>query len=538
MLKILIKKQLAEFFSAMFNRSAFGKKSNGKNGKMKVALYALLMLYVVGVFVFLFYSAADMFLNTFAPMGISWLAFTLLGIASVGIGIITTSFTANSVVYNAKDNDLLLSLPIKPWQIIFSRVLTLYVMDLLLTAMVMIPCFAAYIMRGNVSFGIIACGIAVVLSLPLFSLAVSLVLGFIIALVSGRIKNKNIVTIVLSVGFILAYFYLVSEMQTYITMLAASGEIIAENIKAVAYPLYAMGLACTGSFPSALVFVGSAAVLLAIVYIQISRSFIKLATMKRTGAKAVYREKAYKKGSAETALFQKELFHFWASPTYMLNTSIGSIFILIAAVFAAIKGASLTEAFSVLQGAEDLIPLVVCAVVCSMASMNMITAPSVSLEGKNLWILRSLPVSAWSVLKSKVMLHMLLSGVPSFIFAVVCVCVFPMDIAAVTIIPMIAIIFNLMFAFMGLAINLKHPSLDWTSEATPVKQSASVLLTMLASTGIILFFVIAYIAIDILLEFRGIASLYMLCVMLISSAITALLYVWLRKRGTKIFESL
>ena len=538
MLKILIKKQLAEFFSAMFNRSAFGKKSNGKNGKMKVALYALLMLYVVGVFVFLFYSAADMFLNTFAPMGISWLAFTLLGIASVGIGIITTSFTANSVVYNAKDNDLLLSLPIKPWQIIFSRVLMLYVMDLLLTAMVMIPCFAAYIMRGNVSFGIIACGIAVVLSLPLFSLAVSLVLGFIIALVSGRIKNKNIVTIVLSVGFILAYFYLVSEMQTYITMLAASGEIIAENIKAVAYPLYAMGLACTGSFPSALVFVGSAAVLLAIVYIQISRSFIKLATMKRTGAKAVYREKAYKKGSAETALFQKELFHFWASPTYMLNTSIGSIFILIAAVFAAIKGASLTEAFSVLQGAEDLIPLVVCAVVCSMASMNMITAPSVSLEGKNLWILRSLPVSAWSVLKSKVMLHMLLSGVPSFIFAVVCVCVFPMDIAAVTIIPMIAIIFNLMFAFMGLAINLKHPSLDWTSEATPVKQSASVLLTMLASTGIILFFVIAYIAIDILLEFRGIASLYMLCVMLISSAITALLYVWLRKRGTKIFESL
>ena len=132
----------------------------------------------------------------------------------------------------------------------------------------------------------------------------------------------------------------------------------------------------------------------------------------------------------------------------------------------------------------------------------------------------------------------LLSGVPSFIFAVVCVCVFPMDIAAVTIIPMIAIIFNLMFAFMGLAINLKHPSLDWTSEATPVKQSASVLLTMLASTGIILFFVIAYIAIDILLEFRGIASLYMLCVMLISSAITALLYAWLRKRGTKIFESL
>ena len=538
MIKTLVKKQLAEFFAGMFSRSAFGKKPGGKGGKMKVALYALLMLYVVGVFTFLFYSAADMFLNTFSPMGISWLAFALLGAASAGIGIITTSFTANSVVYNAKDNDLLLSLPIKPWQIIFSRVLTLYVMDLLFTAIVMIPCFAAYIVRGNISFGIIACGIAVILSLPLVSLAVSLVLGFLVALVSGRIKNKNVVTIALSVGFIFAYFYLVSEMQTYITLLAASGEIIAENIKAFAYPLYAMGLACTGSFSGTIIFIGTAAVLLAAVYVPISMSFIKIATMKRTGAQTVYREKAYKQGSEEAALFKKEIFHFWASPTYMLNTSIGSIFILIAAVFAAIKGESLAEAFSVLNGSEDIIPLGVCAIVCAMASMNMITAPSVSLEGKNLWILRSLPVSSWAILKSKVMLHMLLSGVPSFIFAVVCVFVFPMDMAAVTIIPMIAIIFNLMFAFMGLAINLKHPNFDWTSEATPVKQGLSVILTMLVSTGIILFFVIAYIVIDIFVSFRGIASLYMLCVMLISSAITALLCAWLRKRGTKIFESL
>jgi ABC-2 type transport system permease protein len=172
-----------------------------------------------------------------------------------------------------------------------------------------------------------------------------------------------------------------------------------------------------------------------------------------------------------------------------------------------------------------------------MSSVNFITAPSVSLEGKRLWVLRSLPIPSWDILKSKVMLHMVLSGIPSFIFAVVCVIVFPMDAAAVTIIPMIAVIFNLMFAFLGLAMNLKYPNFDWTNEAVPVKQGISVMLSMLLSTGIILFFVAIYIIIDVLVKIRGIASLYMLFVMVVSAVITALLYFWLRNRGTKIFDS-
>jgi len=106
-----------------------------------------------------------------------------------------------------------------------------------------------------------------------------------------------------------------------------------------------------------------------------------------------------------------------------------------------------------------------------------------------------------------------------------------------TLVPAIAVISNLMFAFMGLAINLKHPSFDWTNEAVPVKQGMSVLLTMLSGMGIMLFFVIAYIVLAFALEIKVVASLYMLCVMLVCLAATVLLYLWLKKRGTKIFES-
>jgi ABC-2 type transport system permease protein len=191
MIKALIKKQLAELFAGMFNRSAVGKNGKKQGSKTKIILYALLLLYVVGVFAVLFYGASGMFFDAFSPLGLSWLTFAFLGISAVGIGVITTAFMANSVLYNAKDNDLLLSMPIKPWQIIFARIFTLYFMNFLYSALVMIPCFAAYIMRGNISIGVIVCGIAVILALPLFSLSLSLVLGFLVALASGRIKNKS-----------------------------------------------------------------------------------------------------------------------------------------------------------------------------------------------------------------------------------------------------------------------------------------------------------------------------------------------------------
>ena len=112
-----------------------------------------------------------------------------------------------------------------------------------------------------------------------------------------------------------------------------------------------------------------------------------------------------------------------------------------------------------------------------------------------------------------------------------------MDMASVTLIPMICIIANLMFAFMGLAINLKHPSFDWVNEAVPVKQGMSVLLTMLSGMGITFFFVIVYVILVAALEIYVMSALYLLCVMLILLAATVLLGVWLLKRGTKIFES-
>lgn len=41
------------------------------------------------------------------------------------------------------------------------------------------------------------------------------------------------------------------------------------------------------------------------------------------------------------------------------------------------------------------VPLLLCVVLCGFASMNFMTAPFISLEGKSLWLLQSLPIDIW-----------------------------------------------------------------------------------------------------------------------------------------------
>ena len=56
---------------------------------------------------------------------------------------------------------------------------------------------------------------------------------------------------------------------------------------------------------------------------------------------------------------------------------------------------------------------------CGVASMNDMTAPSVSLEGKSLWLMQSLPVTPWQVLKAKLSMQIILTAVPMALCIVV-----------------------------------------------------------------------------------------------------------------------
>jgi len=180
------------------------------------------------------------------------------------------------------------------------------------------------------------------------------------------------------------------------------------------------------------------------------------------------------------------------------------------------------------------VSVLLCAAVCALISMNDMAAPSVSLEGKSLWLAQSLPVTAWQVLRAKLRMHLLLTAVPGAVLGVclVAVCDFPAaQMAAVLALAAVFLVFS---ALLNLFLGLKMPNLHWTSEITPIKQSGAVALALLGGWAYAAAMAALYFLVG---RHMGFAA-YMAAFLALTLAAAVLLYIWVRKKGCAIFASL
>ncbi len=531
MTKALFKKQMMEVFSWIYKDRKTGKNRSSK-GIIGYAVFNLLIFIFLGG---IFYSVSNMLCTPLFKADIGWMYFAIMGLIAVAMGVFGSVFNTFSSLYQAKDNDLLLSMPIPPSRILTVRLFGVFTMGLMYELIVIIPAIIVFFKNAHANLLGIIFTLVIPIILSLFVLTLSCILGWVVALVNSRLKNKSMITVIISLAFIAAYYYLYSQAYNMLQKILANPQEIGNRIKVVLYPLYHMGLAAQGNILSMLIFTLIIVALFAAVYLILSKSFLKLATANRSTSKAKYKQKSLKAVSKEQALLLKELRRFTGSPTYMLNCGLGTVFMPVAAVAFLVKGNYLNELMLELFGDErDIAVLISLAAICMIATMNDITAASVSLEGKNLWILKAYPISAAQVLKAKVKLSLLLTLPPALILTVCAQIALKPNLPMIIIMPIIVIAFVLLLSLAGLALNLKMPNLNWTNETIPVKQGLPVMLTLFGGW----LFVFALGVIYFVLSKFVSPLVFMLCVSVLLILMSALMIMWLKKKGTKILESL
>ena len=144
MLKILLKIRLKALADSLFNRQRRGK-SGGKG--MKALLIFLLIYCVVvfgGMFGMMFYAMYE----PFQMLDMGWLYYSLCGVLATMLCFVGSVFFTQSTLYDAKDNELLLSMPIPSGVILGSRMALLLLLNygyslLLTVACGVVRCFVA-----------------------------------------------------------------------------------------------------------------------------------------------------------------------------------------------------------------------------------------------------------------------------------------------------------------------------------------------------------------------------------------------------------
>lgn len=531
MFSALLKSRFQAMFSAMF-RTSKNKKKRGIGFKVLIGFFAV---YVIAcmffVFGMMFYS-----LTAFAEIGLSWLYFAVAWTVASALCFIGSVFMTQSQLFDATDNELLLSMPVPPSYILASRMVSLLLINYLYEALVVIPAIAVYVYKfGAMSAAQIICWIVACVLLPVLVLALSCLFGWLLAAIASRLRNKNIITAVASLLFLVAYLYIYSKAQYYLNMLLENGESIASAFKKAVFPAYHFGLACAdGNILSLLIFAASCIIPFALVYAALSVSFIRICTANKGAKKIVYRKKALKTSDTRSALIKRELSHFWHSPMYMLNSAIGLVFMILGVVYLGIKRDILVQLSAQMPEISGLTGLILCAVIVLLTAMTCISAPSINMEGKSLWILRSLPVNSKEILEVKAYFHIAVCVPFVLVSAVASAVIFGLDpISSISVI-VISLAATAFTAYFGVAANLLFPKFDWISEAACAKQSMSVVIAMFGSMaiafipGICGFFIAKSYGTVFVYLFAGLFYI----------ALTILTRLFVVKKGVKMFEKL
>ncbi|MEG0919687.1 MAG: hypothetical protein RR967_03295 [Anaerovoracaceae bacterium] len=484
MLITLIKVQLKSMFSLSF------KGDKKKTSKGKNVLYGILLIYVVVVFAGLFGGMFHAILKPFGALGLDWLYFGLMGIMSFLLCFIGSVFLTQTQIYDAKDNELLLSMPIPVKFILLSRLAALLIINYVYEILVVGPALVVFIMEKSLTPGVLLAYVIAVVLVPVFAITVSAAVGWIVAFVSSKMSNKNLVVTVLTVGLFMAYMYICFNLQKYLTYLMENGETIGAAVQKALPPFYAMGKAVAyGDFIQLLIFVAWVAVPFVAVYILLDRSFVKIATSKKGGKKAVYKHKSMKAESIMSALVKKEITHFVQMPMYMFNAGIGLAFMPCVAIFLAIKGDTALQAVSMLNQMginADTVGVFVGIVLAGMAALVIISAPTISIEAKTLWISQSIPIRDRDVLLSKALPHIIVS-LPFIIVSVaIYIFVFKLSIIGSVFALLMPIVVTCLNGFLGVLLNLRYPKFDWTNEIVAIKQGLAPFIATLVSIATVL----------------------------------------------------
>ena len=533
MLKLLLKKQLTEIFRNYF----YDPKKNRARSKAGIIGYILLFVIImVGMLGGIFTVLSLTLCAPLSAAGMDWLYFALMGLLAILLGTFGSVFNTFSCLYLSRDNDLMLSLPIPVNVLMASRLLTVYLMGVMYSVVVILPAVIVYWIAASASAGAIFGCLLLMLLISIFILTLSCALGWVVAKISLKLKNKSFITVIVSLAFFGGYYFCCFKAQTLIQDLLANAAGYAAKIKGAAYPLYLFGRVGTGDGAAMLMVSAAVLALFAIVWVLISHSFLKIATSSGKIEKRVYKEKATKPKSIYGALLGKEFSRFLSSPVYMLNCGPGILLLPIAGAVLLWKGGTIISVLNGVFGArEGCTPLILCALICVLASMNDMAAPSVSLEGKTFWLVQSLPVTPWQVLRAKLHLQLLLTGVPALVCFVCLLFIYPYSPLEILLTAFVLLAYVLFSALFGLLIGLMTANMTWTNEVTPIKQSAGVVFAMLSGIAYTILLCVGFMLLDgWKLGFIG----YMALFGGVTLALCVLLWLWLRNQGCRRFALL
>ena len=445
------------------------------------------------------------------------------------ISFFFTFFKTNGYLFNFKEYDMLMSLPFEARTVAGCKFMYMYVKSLgwyLSIALSMMIGWGIYAKPA-----VLAYPVWIILSffIPVIPMLIASFIGFVIAKISAGFRKTNIVQTILTFIFVLLVF--ASRFVIESVFKNGKGKEALESVHLyvdkyarIYLPIkWFENSVCRLKIIDFLLLIIVTVTVFVLIFIPVGKSYRKInSNLKNHAASKKYSMNDLRKRSVVNAIAYKEFKRMTGSTVYMTNAAMGELLVMIMSI--AVLVVDIDKAiYTVLQGApvtKEMLYPAVPFIIYFCIGMAATTAMTPSLEGKNYWIVQSLPITKKTLYQGKMLFNIYLT-VPFTLFATICFCI-SMKTPFLT--ALLSIVLGLcLCAFStawGCVCGIKHMRLDWENEVEVVKQGPAVSLYLLPN----MFITMALMVLVVLLGTKMDQNVLLGGLIVIEATLAALLY--------------
>lgn len=415
-------------------------------------------------------------------------------------------FKSNGELFGFYDYDQVMSLPLTVRTIINSRFLNMYIWNTFIAFIVMFPMGIIYILFEQPAFISYLMWFISIFLVSLIPTAVAAIFGAVVTAISVKFKYTSAVATFLSIALLIVFMLLSMSVATSDIGFGELFDFQTGTINADAFSTLAPYISdrlnqfylptklfkeaiVDGKILSFLIFAGISIGLYMLLLLLLTIKYKQINTALTSHiSRGNYKVGVLRQSGMLLALYKKTIMRILKSTVCATNLLVGCVLAILLAVMVLTAGPE-----KILQSLDlvDYFPIVKNVagyVIAAMVSMSNTAAISLALEGKNIWLIKSLPISP-KTLYDSYLLSNLTFTIPT---SIVCSILFSIALNTSFIETILIIVtplsFSLFTAVAGIFIGNRMAYYDWQDETQLIKQSMMSLIGMLGGMIIIIVF--------------------------------------------------
>ncbi|MDH7578577.1 MAG: hypothetical protein QHH75_12375 [Bacillota bacterium] len=426
-----------------------------------------------------------------------------LELTLIAAGLVIFIFGVSSIIgtlYFTEDSPLLVSLPLKPFQVLAAKFTLVIFNQYLALAFFLVPALLVFGKgEGMGALYIIAAGL-VFLLFPVLPLAPAAALSVLVMSTAGSKRLKDLFTVltyVILIFFALGIQFLMQslpqgqELTSLETILASHGSLLAAVGKSFPPAVWATrGLALAGTGEGLLnlgLFLVLIGVLIILMLLLGERFFYRglLAgeEVKRARRERRDSKKLWEAASPFWALVLREHRLFIRTPVYVMNVLPVALIIPVVMVFPLLAQAKLAEIAEIGSYLVQYpyLKLIIVAFTTFFAGTLPLAPSALSREGRLFSLSQAIPVSPGDQIKAKFWYILAINFLCALPFLALVVTVTRLPGPDVPLLALLSLTAAATVTALGILIDLLRPFFDWDNPQHAVKSNLNVLFAMLTT---------------------------------------------------------